>query len=127
MWSKLFYTGYFTNSLVPGVEIKGHCEPIITRKEFDLLQARLSKSNQIGIPKLNGKISTPLVPKFLVCDNCNNTMTSYFNKRKKIYYCKCGKCNKTANANIRPKSLSEGLNQQFSFSVDSLKFSKIFS
>ncbi|WP_170179793.1 hypothetical protein [Flavivirga rizhaonensis] len=28
MWSKTFYAGYFTNSLVPGVEIKGHWEPI---------------------------------------------------------------------------------------------------
>jgi len=83
MWSKLFYTGYFTNSLVPGVEIKGHWKPIISKKEYKLLQARLSNSNQIGIPKINGKTSTPLVPKFLICNDCDNTMTSYFNKKKK--------------------------------------------
>ncbi|SFZ95024.1 hypothetical protein SAMN05428642_10640 [Flaviramulus basaltis] len=113
MWSKLFYSGYFTNSLVPRVEIKVHWEPIITRKEYDLLQDRLSNSNQIGIPKINGKTSTPLVPTFLICDDCDNTMTSYFNKRKDIYYYKCGKCNKTANANTKTKSLNDGLNQQF--------------
>ena len=126
MWSKLFYTGYFTNSLVPGIEIKGHWEPIISKKEYKLLQDKLSNSSQIGIPKINGKTSTPLVPKFLICDDCNNTMTSYFNKRKEIYYYKCGKCNKTANANTRSKSLNNGLNQQFIKSIDSFKFSKSF-
>ncbi|WP_339915900.1 recombinase family protein [Yeosuana marina] len=126
MWSKLFYTGYFTNSLVPDVEIKGHWEPIITMKEYKLLQTKLSNSNQIGIPKINGKTSTPLVPKFLICDDCDNTMTSYFNKRKEIYYYKCGKCNKTANANTRLKSLNDGLNQQFANTIDSFKFSKSF-
>ena len=124
MWSKLFYTGYFTNSLVPGVEIKGHWEPIITKKEYKLLQGKLSNSNQVGIPKINGKTDTPLVPKFLICDDCDNTMTSYFNKRKEIYYYKCGKCNKTANANTRTKSLNHGLNQQFTDAIDSFKFSK---
>ena len=93
MWSKVFYTGYFTNNLVPGIEIKGHWEPIISRKEFKLLQIKLSNSDQIGIPKINGKPSTPLVPKFLICDDCNNNMTSYHNKRKDIYYYKCGECN----------------------------------
>ena len=126
MWSKLFYTGYFTNSLVPGVEIKGHWEPIISKKEHNLLQTRLSNSTQIGIPKINGKTSTPLVPKFLICDDCNQRMTSYFNKRKYLYYYKCGKCNKTANPNTKSKSLYEGLNQQFAKTVDSLKFSKSF-
>jgi site-specific DNA recombinase len=126
MWKMVFYTGYFTNSLVPGVEIKGHWEPIISRKEFKLLQSRLSNSNQIGIPKINGKTSTPLVPKFLICAECDNTMTSYLNKAKRIYYYKCGKCNKTANANTRPKSINDGLNQQFRKSVDSLQFSKSF-
>ena len=124
MWSKLFYTGHFTNSLVPGVEIKGHWEAIITKKEYKLLQGKLSNSNQVGIPKINGKTETPLVPKFLICDDCDNTMTSYFNKRKEIYYYKCGKCNKTANANTRAKSLNHGLNQQFANTIDSFKFSK---
>lgn len=126
MWSKPFYAGYFTNSLVPGLEIKGHWEAIISRKEYQLLQSKLSNSNQIGIPKINGKIDTPLVPKFLICDDCDNTMTSYLNKKKDIYYYKCGKCNKTINANTGSKSLSQGLNQQFAQILDSLKFSKSF-
>ncbi|MBU3821252.1 recombinase family protein [Flavobacteriaceae bacterium XHP0103] len=126
MWNKPFYAGYFTNSLVPGIEIKGHWEPIISKKEYKILQSKLNNSNQIGIPKINGKKETPLVPKFLVCDDCNNNMTSYFNKKKEIHYYKCGKCNKTANANTRSKSLNDGLNQQFTKTLDSFKFSKSF-
>jgi site-specific DNA recombinase len=126
MWSKVFYTGYFTNNLVPGIEIKGHWEPIISRKEFKLLQIKLSNSDQIGIPKINGKPSTPLVPKFLICDDCNNNMTSYHNKRKDIYYYKCGECNKTINADTKNKSLNYGLNQQFKNSLNTFKFSKSF-
>jgi site-specific DNA recombinase len=39
---------------------------------------------------------------------------------------KCGKCNKTANANTRPKSINDGLNEQFRKSIDTLQFSKSF-
>ncbi|WP_426432414.1 recombinase family protein [Winogradskyella sp. HB-48] len=126
MWSNLFYAGYFTNSLVPNTEIKGHWTPIISRKEFNLLQQKLKDSVQIGIPKINGKSETPLVPKFLICDDCNTNMTSYKNKRKQILYYKCSSCNKTVNANTRTKSLSKGMHQQFSSVLESLKLSKAF-
>ncbi|WP_299111465.1 recombinase family protein [uncultured Winogradskyella sp.] len=126
MWSNLFYAGYFTNSLIPDTEIKGHWTPIISRKEFDLLQHKLNNSAQIGIPKINGKIETPLVPKFLICDDCDTNMTSYKNKRKQILYYKCSSCNKTVNANTRAKSLTDGMHQQFSKKLESLKFSKAF-
>ena len=126
MWSNLFYAGYFTNSLIPDTEIKGHWKPIISRKEFDLLQHKLNNSTQIGIPKINGKIETPLVPKFLICDDCNTNMTSYKNKRKQILYYKCSSCNKTVNANRRTKSLTDGIHQQFAETIDSLKLSKSF-
>ena len=126
MWSNLFYAGYFTNSLVPDTEIKGHWTPIISRKEFNLLQQKLKDSVQIGTPKINGKLETPLVPKFLICDDCNTNMTSYKNKRKQILYYKCSSCNKTVNANTRTKSLSKGMHQQFSSVLESLKLSKAF-
>ncbi|WP_431136942.1 recombinase family protein [Psychroserpens mesophilus] len=126
MWSNLFYAGYFNNSLVPDTDIKGHWKPIITKKEFVLLQQKLKNSVQIGIPKINGKLETPLVPKFLICDDCNTNMTSYKNKRKQILYYKCSSCNKTVNANTRTKSLSEGIHQQFSDILESLKLSKAF-
>lgn len=126
MWSNLFYAGYFTNSLVPDTEIKGHWTPIISRKEFNLLQQKQKNSVQIGIPKINGKLETPLVPKFLICDDCNTNMTSYKNKRKQILYYKCSSCNKTVNANTRTKSLSKGMHQQFSSVLESLKLTKAF-
>ena len=126
MWSNIFYAGYFTNSLVSDIEIKGHWEPIITKKEFGMLQNKLNNSNQIGIPKINGNTETPLAPKFLICDDCNTNMTSYKNKRKQILYYKCSSCNKTINANTRTKSLSAGMHQQFSGVLESLKLSKAF-
>ena len=54
-------------------------------------------------------------------DNTDNNVVS-----KSIYYYKCGKCNKTANANTRPKSINDGLNEQFRKSIDALQFSKSF-
>lgn len=93
---------------------------------YDLLQERLSGSNQLGITKINGKVNTPLTPKFLICDDCNQKMTSYLNKKKHINYYKCCKCNKTANANTKSKSLNIGLHEQFSSILSSLKFSKRF-
>jgi site-specific DNA recombinase len=126
MWLKLFYTGHFTNSLVENKIIKGHWEPIISIKEYDLLQKILSGSVQQGIPKMNGKIATPLIPKFLVCDDCNRNMTSYHNKRKGIYYYKCPSCNKTINATTKQTSLNEGVHQHFQKVLESLSFSKEF-
>ncbi len=126
MWSNPFYCGFFTNSLVPDTLIKGHWEAIITKKEFDLLQNKLNDSVQIGIPKINGKVETPLVPKFLACDDCNVNMTSYKNKKKHILYYKCSSCNKTINANTRSKSLTHGMHEQFAKTLESLKLSKAF-
>jgi len=126
MWSNLFYAGYFTNSLIPDTEIKGHWKPIISKKDFDLLQHKLNNSTQVGIPKINGKIETPLVPKFLICSDCESNMTSYLNKRKQIYYYKCSSCNKTVNANTRSKSLANGMHQQFAETINNLKLSKSF-
>ena len=127
MWSNPFYAGFFTNSLVPNKEIKGHWTPIITRKEFDLLQQNIKgASGQIGIPKINGRVETPLIPKFLVCDDCNTNMTSYKNKRKQILYYKCSSCNRTVNANTRKKSFTAGMHQQFAMTLETLKLSKSF-
>ena len=126
MWSKLFYTGHFTNSLVEDKIIKGHWEPIISLKEYDLLQKKLKGSVQLGVPKMNGKVATPLIPKFLVCDDCNQNMTSYHNKRKHIYYYKCPSCNKTINADTKKTSLNEGVHQKFQQVLESISFSKDF-
>ncbi len=48
------------------------------------------------------------------------------NKKKDIYYYKCGKCNKTVNANTRPQSKKAGVHEQFGEYLNSLKISKTF-
>ena len=126
LWRNPFYTGYFRNSLVENTLLKGHWEAIITPKEFSLLQLRLSGSIQAGVPKINGKPQTPLIPKFLICDDCNHRMTSYHNKKKDIYYYKCSVCNKTINADTKSTSLSEGMHQKFQTTLTGFSFSKNF-
>lgn len=50
--------------VLEGKVIKGSWEPLITIKEFVQLQKLLSQSKQLGVAKLAGKETTPLVPKF---------------------------------------------------------------
>ncbi|AFU67934.1 serine type site-specific integrase/recombinase [Psychroflexus torquis ATCC 700755] len=124
MWLNPFYAGYFKNSLIPDTEIEGHWEPLISRKEFKILNHKLKYSSQNGIPKISGKTETPLTPKFLICSDCNCNMTSYLNKARQIYYYKCSDCNKTVNANTRAQSKSPGIHEQFLDYLNSLKLSK---
>ena len=126
MWRNSFYAGYFKNELLPDQEFKGHWEPIISKKDFKKLQIKLTQSSQNGTLKIRGKMETPLVPRFLKCAECQFNMTSYLNKNKGIYYYKCGKCNKTVNANTRLLSRKTGVHEQFSEYLNSLKISKPF-
>lgn len=113
MWRNPFYTGRISNTLLEGKVIKGSWEPLITQKEFVQLQKLLSQSKQLGVAKLAGKEATPLAPKFLLCADCDNTMTSYLNKSKQIYYYKCNCCNKTINAETSNRSFNVGIHNQF--------------
>ena len=124
MWRNIFYTGNIKNSLLEGKLIKGSWEPLITIKEFNQLQQILSTSKLVGTPRLNGKEQTPLIPQFLVCNDCDKRMTSYFNRTKNIYYYKCPKCNKTANPETYSRSKSKGIHDQFDEILNSLSFSK---
>ncbi len=124
MWRNPFYTGRISNTLLDGKVIKGTWEPIITIKEFAQLQKMLSQSKQLGVAKLAGKEATPLAPKFLLCADCNNTMTSYLNKAKQIYYYKCNCCNKTINAETSDRSFNIGIHEQFFEVLNQFSFSK---
>ncbi len=123
-WRNIFYTGKIKNSLIEGELIKGSWEPIVSQKDFERLQQILSGSSQVGKIKINGKEETPLIPKFLICNDCNTHMTSYKNKVKNIFYYKCGSCNKTINANSTVKSLNIGLHDQFKEILNEFSFSK---
>ena len=123
IWRNQFYTGRIVNSLLEGKIIKGSWEPLITFKEYNQLQRILEGSKQFGVVKIAGKEETPLAPKFLMCSDCDDTMTSYLNKAKNIYYYKCNSCHKTVNASSSKKSLRAGLHEQFSEVLEEFNFS----
>ena len=121
MWRNEFYAGRVCNSLLDDTYIKGDWEPLISKAEFQKLQNIIYGTTKIGIQKLSGKIETPLVPKYLICGDCNNTMTAYKNKKKNLFYYKCNCCNKTANAETKSSSIHDGVNPAFLKIVDTLK------
>ena len=109
--------------MLEGKIIKDSWEPLITAKEYDQLQRILEGSKQFGVVKIAGKEETPLAPKFLMCSDCDDTMTSYLNKARNIYYYKCNSCHKTVNASSSKKSLKAGLHEQFSEVLEQFTFS----
>jgi hypothetical protein len=121
MWRNEFYAGRVCNSLLDDTYIKGDWEPLISKAEFQKLQNIINGTTKIGIQKLSGQIETPLIPKYLICSDCDNTMTAYKNKKKNLFYYKCNCCNKTANAETKSSSIHEGVNQAFLKIVDNLK------
>lgn len=121
MWRNEFYAGRVCNSLLDETYIKGEWETLISKAEFQKLQNIINGTTKIGIQKLSGKIETPLVPKYLICGDCNNTMTAYKNKKKNLFYYKCNCCNKTANAETKLSSIHNGVNPAFLKIVDDLK------
>lgn len=121
MWRNEFYAGRVCNSLLDETYIKGEWETLISKAEFQKLQNIINGTTKIGIQKLSGKIETPLVPKYLICGDCNNTMTAYKNKKKNLFYYKCNCCNKTANAETKSSSIHDGVNPAFLKIVDNLK------
>ncbi len=121
MWRNEFYAGRVCNSLLDDTYIKGDWEPLISKTEFQKLQNIINGTTKIGIQKLSGKIETPLVPKYLLCGDCDNTMTAYKNKKKNLFYYKCNCCNKTANAETKSSSNHDGVNPAFLKIVDNLK------
>jgi site-specific DNA recombinase len=121
MWRNEFYAGRVCNSLLDDTYIKGSWEPLISKMEYQKLQKIINGNTKIGIEKLSGKIETPLIPKYLICGDCNNMMTSYKNKKKNLFYYKCNCCNKTANAETKPSSNNDGVNTAFLKIVDNFK------
>lgn len=121
MWKNEFYAGRICNSLLDEKYIKGSWEPLISKIEYQKLQKIINDTTKIGIEKLSGKTETPLVPKYLICGDCQNTMTSYKNKKKNLFYYKCNCCNKTANAETKSSSYNDGVNPTFLKIIDNLK------
>ena len=96
---------------------------MISVKEYNQLQRILEGSKQFGVVKITGKEETPLVPKFAMCSDCNDTMTAYLNKSRNIHYYKCNSYHKTVNAETSKSSQNVGLNNQFKEVLDEFTFS----
>ena len=124
MWRNEFYAGRICNSLLEDNYIKGNWEPLISKTEFQKLQKIINGTSKVGVEKLSGKTETPLAPKYLICGECNNTMTSYKNKKKNVFYYKCNACNKTANAETTIKSTNEGVNDGFLKLINNFQLSE---
>ncbi len=113
MWLNPFYAGISRNKLLNGVDVPGNWEPLISKSDWMLLQGKLSGSFMKGISKLPGKLDTPLVPKFLKCQECSLNMTSYEHKRTGNFYYKCNRCNHTVNANTTERAMRPGMHEKF--------------
>ena len=113
MWLNPFYAGISRNKLLNGVDVPGNWEPLISKSDWMLLQGKLSGSFMKGISKLPGKLDTPLVPKFLKCQDCSLNMTSYEHKRLGNFYYKCNRCNHTVNANTTERAMRPGMHEKF--------------
>ena len=89
MWDKPFYCGINTNSML-SKPTKGNWEPIVSIEDFKRVQAIDSGRKGYQIEKKSNP--RPLVH-HLFCANCNNPLTGYEVKKKKLHYYTCQKCN----------------------------------
>ena len=112
IWRNPFYTGKLINKLLEGTEVDAPWESLISVHEFEQLQRILSGKVCSGVPKITGKKETPLSPQFLICSSCESPMTSYHNKKRKLYYYKCNSCFKAINADSSKYNI--GVHDQFS-------------
>ena len=121
IWLNPFYAGISRNKLLNGLEIKGNWEALISKSDWQLLQAKKKGSFMKGLSKLPGKLDTPLIPKFLKCEECELNMTSYKHKKLGNYYYKCNNCNHTINANSTARSKRQGMHEKFGELLDRFK------
>lgn len=98
MWRNPFYCGVNMNKLLGDHIVKGNWKPIVTEKEFFIVQEIL-KGNRFGYKNELGNRHRPLMG-FLCCDRCGRKMSGYEVNTKGLHYYKCQKCKDTTiNAN----------------------------
>ena len=119
IWRNPFYCGILVSKFLPN-PVKGKWEPLISESQFIKLQ-KLLQENPSGFQHNSNDLPKVLGAKFSKCSNCGGTITGYLNKLKKIYYYKCPKCNKNANADTTPHSKNKGLNSIFACYLASFK------
>ncbi|WP_374757864.1 recombinase family protein [Emticicia aquatilis] len=127
IWRNPFYCGVSTNSLLENEEaIKGNWEAIISISDFFKLE-KILKKNKSGYKHNKVDECKPLNA-FLKCHQCENKLTSYENKKKKLFYYKCNYCKGVSlNAITKPKSNNIGANELFIELLDKYKINQSFS
>jgi site-specific DNA recombinase len=112
MWRNPFYCGVNVNSLLGDKIVKGNWKPIVSEKEFFMVQEIL-KGNKFGYKKELSNPQRPLMG-FIRCVDCNGKMTGYEVLAKGLQYYKCQKCkDQTINAETTKKSKGSGAHPLF--------------
>jgi site-specific DNA recombinase len=108
-----FYCGLMAHTLLAGEVIKGNHEPLISEEVFikvnELLDLKAFGYHVVENDNLPMK-------NFVKCSCCNNPMTGYINRKKKIHYYKCNTrgCSNNINAKYCHQQFTMLLN---SFSI----------
>ena len=112
MWRRPFYAGINVNKILDE-PVKGNWEPMVTEEEFLRVQDILDGHRVSGytVEKDNNRRPLNL---FLRCSKCEEKMTGYEVKKKKLHYYKCQTCkNATINADTGKKSKGMGAHDMF--------------
>lgn len=112
IWRNPFYCGVNVSRLTEGEPVKGNWETMISVDTFKKVQDLLNEKPKQA-KHLKDHPDRPLVG-FLICGECQEKMTGYENKKKKIRYYKCQKCNGVSiNAEKTKKALNDGAHELF--------------
>ena len=119
IWRNPFYCGVSVNRMLEGDAVKGNWEPMVSEKEFWIVQ-NILEGNNSGYKKSSVNEFRPLT-QFVTCLECGGKLTSYEVKKKGLHYYTCQKkCSGSSmNAISTPNSKKEGLNNLFSNFISS--------
>lgn len=112
MWRNPFYCGVNVNALLGDKVVQGIWEPLVTEKEFFMVQEIL-EGHRYGYKNELSNTRRPLMG-FILCDACGGKMSGYEVNKKGLHYYKCQKCaDKTINADTTIKSKGAGAHNLF--------------
>ena len=120
MWRKPFYCGINTSSFLEGKAIKGHWKPIVSEKNFMIINERLKDNGNNGYQQSKKHEDRPLQG-ILTCDSCGSKITGYKAKKRYDYYkCQNKKCD-SKDMNALDSRNQKGLNSLFAESLKEFK------
>lgn len=112
MWRNPYYCGVNVNALLGENVVKGNWDPLVSEKEFFMVQEIL-KGHRYGYKNELSNTRRPLMG-FILCEACGGKMTGYEVNAKALHYYKCQKCkDQTINAESTKKSKGAGAHNLF--------------